>query len=180
VIILFGVVGSGKSEQAKRLLAHLDCPYISTSTLLREHLTPERRAAMAAGRLVNDEDIFDLLGPALLAAEADKLECILDGAPRSVGQAKWLIDKLKKNEVKLTAIIHLKVSKDVVLGRLHNRHREDDQDEIIRQRFADYDQITTPVLDYLEEQGYQVDDVDGEKSPDEVETQIKEVLESKK
>jgi adenylate kinase family enzyme len=41
MIILFGVVGSGKSEQARRLVAKIKCPYISTSDLLRENLTPQ-------------------------------------------------------------------------------------------------------------------------------------------
>lgn len=176
MIILFGVVGSGKSEQAKRLLAELNCPYISTSHLLREHLTPEHHAKMMAGKLVADKDIFTLLEPALKAAQADKQECILDGAPRSIGQAKWLISKIEAGQVKLTAIIHLKVSKEVVLGRLHARHREDDQDEIIEQRFKQYDRITDPVLAYLRQQGYKVDEVDGEQPPDAVQADIKQVL----
>lgn len=179
MIILFGVVGSGKSEQAKRLLEWLNCPYISTSQLLRDHLTPARRQAMMNGKLVDDQDILSLLGPALEQADAARKECVLDGAPRSVGQAKWLDTKIRAGEVKFTAIIHLKVSKEVVLERLRQRHREDDQEEIIKQRFMDYDQITTPVLDYLKESGYEIDDINGERSIEDVADNIKQVLESK-
>src|ERR1043166_7679705 len=118
MIILFGIVGSGKGEQGRRLLAKLNCPYISTSQLLLEHLTVDRHQAMKAGKLVNDEDMLSLLGPALEAAHVDNQESILDGAPRSLAQAKWLDAKIKNKQVKLTAIIYLKVPKEVVLRRL--------------------------------------------------------------
>ena len=179
MIILFGVVGSGKSEQAKRLLARLNCPYISTSHLLRENLTPERQARMLAGKLVPDDEVLSLLGPALQEAKAGTVECILDGAPRSIAQAQWLIDKMRSGEVKLTAIIHLKVSKELVLKRLLARGREDDRQDVINRRFQQYDSITTPVLDYLERQGYKIDEVDASKSPEQVEAQVQGVVASK-
>ena len=176
MIILFGAVGSGKSEQAKRLLVRLDCPYISTSHLLQEHLTPDRQKKMKAGKLVTDEDILSLLGPALDKAHVNDKECVLDGAPRSIGQAQWLDDKIKAKQVKLTAIIHLKVAKQTALDRLRDRHREDDQDEIIEERFKIYKEVTIPVLDYLKQRGYKIDEIDGEQSPDRVEEDIKKVL----
>lgn len=176
MIILFGVVGSGKSEQGRRLLAKLNCPYISTSQLLQDHLTPQRQQAMQAGKLVNDEDIFSLLGPALDQAHADKSDCILDGAPRSIGQAKWLDAKIKDGQVKLTAIIHINVTKKALIKRLKARQRQDDQDEIIEQRYKVYQEITAPVLDYLRQQGYKIDEIQGEQPPDKVEQDIQKAL----
>ena len=176
MIILFGVVGSGKSEQAKRLLDHFSCPYISTSHLLRDNLTPDRRAKMLAGKLVDDEEILQLLGPALDKARAGEQECILDGAPRSIVQAKWLMKRIQKGDIKLTATIYLKVSKKDVLKRLLARGRDDDKREIISQRFSQYDKITTPVLDYLREEGCKIEEVDASKSPEEVEAEIQKVL----
>lgn len=176
MIVLFGVVGSGKSEQAKRLLARLECPYISTSHLLREHLTPERQAKMLAGKLVDDKEVLELLGPALQAADAAHSECILDGAPRSIVQAKWLADLIGQGELKLTAFIYLKVSKDEVLKRLLARGREDDTREIISRRFKEYDEVTTPVLDYLAREGFTIHEIDASQPPEAVENDIRKVL----
>lgn len=179
MIILFGVVGSGKSEQAKRLIAKLHCPYISTSRLIRERANPGWDKQIRVGNLLPDEDIFLILEPELRRINAAKEEFILDGAPRSIGQAQWLIQKIKKSSLKFTAIIHLNVSKEVVLQRLLARGRYDDKQQVIATRFEHYDNVTTPVLDYFRSQGYAVNDVDGSLSIDEVEKQVWEVLKGK-
>jgi adenylate kinase len=179
MIILFGVVGSGKSEQARRLVAKIKCPYISTSDLLRENLTPQVEETMLAGRLISDDYILSLLDPALKSAGADTQECILDGAPRTIIQADWLIDKVKSKEVKLTSIIHLRVTKKVVLERLRQRSRQDDKEEVIAQRLKDYEQITTPVLDYLRQAGFTVNEIDGKRTPEQIENDIAKLLKLK-
>lgn len=174
MIILFGVVGSGKSEQAKLLVAKLNCPHISTSRLLKDNSNQEWDKLMMAGKLVPDEDIYSVLGPEL--EKIKDREFILDGAPRSVAQAEWLSNKIKAGDLNLTAIIHLKASKDVVMKRLLARGREDDNEAVIANRLSEYEQVTTPVLDYLKEQGYKISEVDGDKSLEEVEQQIWQVL----
>ncbi len=179
MIVLFGAIGSGKTEQGERLVKRLNCPRVSTSQLLRQNSNPVHLKQIAEGTLVSDQEVLSLLEPELKKIQAAKNEFILDGSPRSIPQAKWLVDKIRAGEIKLTAIIYLKVSKDVLLERLHKRHREDDQDEIISHRLNEYDKITTPVLDYLKSQGYRIDEVDGSPSADEVEISIKRVLESK-
>ena len=180
MIVLFGVVGSGKSEQATRLMARYKIPHISTSKILRDNADPQHQALILAGRLVPDNETLELLEKELKIINAKNNEFILDGAPRSVPQAKWLDQKIKNGELKLTVIIHLQVSKEVVLERLLARGRDDDKEDIIIQRFEQYDNITTPVLEYLKSVGYHIHEIDGEKSPDEVEQQIDTVLDAKK
>lgn len=179
MIILFGVVGSGKSEQANLLVERLHCPHVSTSQLLREHSNPQHEAIMQAGKLVDDENIFELLEPELKKVHAESQEFILDGAPRSVKQAEWLVNKIKAGEVKLTAIIHLKVSKETTLKRLLNRGREDDTEVVITERFRQYESVTNPVLDYLRQQGYKVFDIDGENPLDDVQQEVWQVVKDK-
>ena len=179
MIILFGVVGSGKSEQAKRLIAKLQCPYVSTSRLIREKKNPEWERTITAGNLLRDDEIFGLLQPELRKIDAASQEFILDGMPRSVGQAKWLAQKIKAGTIKFTAIIHLDVPKEVVLQRLLARGRYDDNESVIATRFENYDKISTPVLDYFKQQGFEVSEVDGSLSIDEVEKQIWEALKGK-
>lgn len=179
MIILFGVVGSGKSEQASRIERKLNCPRLTVSQLLRERAKPRWEKLMQAGVLVSDEEIVQLLEPELEKIHAESQEFILDGAPRSVGQAEWLVKKIKAGEVKLTAIIHLKVSRETTVARMLKRGREDDTEEVIGERFKQYETKTTPVLDFLRRHGYEVIDVDGEWSADVVEQQIWKVLQGK-
>ncbi len=179
MIVLFGAIGSGKTEQGERLAKRLNCPRISTSQLLRAHSDPHHLQQIAEGTLVNDQEVLDLLEPELVKIKADKNEFILDGSPRSIGQAKWLIGKIKAGEIKFTAIIYLKVPEAVVIERLKKRGRADDKEAIIRHRLDEYAKITTPVLDYLKSQGYTVDEVEGSLPPEEVEKNIQRVLESK-
>ena len=179
MIILFGVVGSGKSEQAKRLIEKLHCPYISTSRLIREKQNPVWENLMAARTLLPDADVLGLLEPVMEKLDAAHAELILDGAPRSVGQAEWLIGKIKSGQIKFTAIFHLQVSKETTMERLLSRGREDDKVDIIGERFNQYENITIPVLDYLRQNGITVYEIDGEWSTDVVERQVWKILEEK-
>lgn len=179
MIILFGIVGSGKSEQANRLVARLGCPYISTSRLIKGKPNSAWEKLIMSGQLLTDEDIFALLEPELQKIDGAQKEFILDGAPRSVGQAEWLSRKIKAGQIKLTAIIYLKVSREVTVQRLMKRGREDDKEEIISERFRQYEAVTRPVLDYLKAQGFEIHELDGEWSADVVEQQIWKVLKDK-
>ncbi|MBI2285469.1 nucleoside monophosphate kinase [Candidatus Saccharibacteria bacterium] len=179
MIVLFGVVGSGKSEQASRLVAKLGCPYITTSRLIRDRANPQWQELIMAGKLLPDEAVLSILEPELAKIDAANKEFILDGAPRSIGQAEWLIGKIKNGEVKLTAIIHLVVSRRTAMERLLKRGREDDEEDIVSERFRQFDSVTTPVLNYLRSQNFTVNEVDGEWSSDVVERQIWAVLEGK-
>lgn len=179
MIILFGIVGSGKSEQAKQLVSKLGCPHISTSRLLREKSNPDWDSLIMAGKLVPDEDIFSLLEPEFEKIDAGHKEFILDGAPRSIGQAKWIVEKIRSGQLKLTDIVYLRVPRELVVQRLLARRRSDDQEHIISNRFKEYDNITTPVLDYLRSQGYKINQIDGRGTIDEVEKQIWEILKDK-
>lgn len=180
MIIIFGVVGSGKTEQAKRLIEKLHCPYISTSRLIREKSNPEWENLMSVGHLLPDDAIFSLLEPVLEKIDGSGQEFILDGAPRSVGQAEWLVKKIQAKQLTPTAIFHLQVSKETTMERLLARGREDDKVDIIAERFNQYENITRPVLDYLRTHNVQIDEIDGEWSADVVERQIWKVLENKR
>lgn len=179
MIIIMGSVGSGKSEQTTRLARRLGLASISTSHLLRQHLTPEREAKMRAGDLVSDKEIIELLEPELDKVKSTGEDFILDGFPRSIPQAEWLVGKIKSGEVKFKAIIKLNVSEDEVMSRMLKRGREDDKREVIQHRLDAYHEITTPVVKYLRSNGIPVDEVDGELLPDVVEAEIKKVLDSK-
>jgi len=94
-IILLGAPGAGKGTQAKQIVERYSIPQISTGDLLRENvrlgteLGKKAKAVMDAGILVSDELVCDMV-----AERVSRPDCargyILDGFPRTVGQAEWL------------------------------------------------------------------------------------------
>jgi len=94
-IILLGAPGAGKGTQAKQIVERYSIPQISTGDLLRENvrlgteLGKKAKAVMDAGILVSDELVCDMV-----AERVSRPDCargyILDGFPRTVGQAQWL------------------------------------------------------------------------------------------
>lgn len=176
MIILMGPVGSGKSEQTKRLAARLKVDTISTSQLLRDNLTPGREAKMLAGDLVDDSEVIELLKPALKAKHDSGADFILDGFPRSIPQAEWLVSQIKTGQVRLKAVIKLDVSDKAVLTRLLARGRADDTKDIIAHRLKVYHQTTNPIVKYMRTQGISVHQIAGEQPPDVIEAQINRII----
>lgn len=179
MIILAGPVGSGKSEQGRRLAKRLGSPWVSSGQLLREQADQEHRQIMKIGGLVNDEYVLKLMDKHLKEIRADKKELVLDGVPRTVQQAKWLLEQIKTSQIMLTAIIKFKISETEIMKRLMGRGREDDRPEVIQHRLEEYKNNTEQALDYLVSQGVKIDEIDGEGTPEQVEASIGHVLESK-
>ena len=174
MIILMGSVGSGKTEQGSRLQRRLKCPKISTSQLLREQHKWDSH--IKEGRLVDDQEVISVLEPVLLQTQRESEEFILDGAPRSLAQAQWLVSLIASKQLRLTAVINLKVSDETVYKRLSKRGREDDRIEVIKKRLTDYHDITNPVLEFFNHSGIKVHEVNGELPQDEVEVQLIKIL----
>src|SRR5437016_1190355 len=135
MIVLLGIVGSGKGTQAQILAKRLDCPIITTGDILRSQRDdPRVKAAVDNGALVTDDVLLPMLEDEFKRIGADKNEFILDGTPRNVEQAGWLVNKVKKGEIKLRAVIHLNLSLDAALKRLQLRGRHDDNEATINER----------------------------------------------
>jgi adenylate kinase len=98
-ILLLGAPGVGKGTQAKEIMAAWGIPQISTGDILRalrsdpvKAATPigiEARAIMDSGRLVSDEIVQELVRMRLTEPDVAR-GYILDGFPRTLGQAQWL------------------------------------------------------------------------------------------
>ncbi len=171
MIVFLGLAGSGKSTQSQLLAQKLGCPWISTGQLLRDNIKDEAiRGRMLAGEMLDDSLLLSLLEGQLMKLRQS--EFILDGSPRTMNQARWLFEKVIKHKIKLTAVIHLKASKEVVRQRLLGRGRPDDTPEAIAERFREYDKTIVPILDFFRDNGVKVYEIDGEVSPKAVENQI--------
>src|SRR3954466_288881 len=94
-LVLLGPPGAGKGTQAERLQGDFRLPYYATGNILRDavaegsDLGKKAKAYMDAGDLVPGELVIDIIQEPLAGEEASD-GFILDGFPRTVGQAEAL------------------------------------------------------------------------------------------
>ena len=131
-VLLLGAPGVGKGTQAQLLMAGYGIPQISTGDILREnikHGTELGKAAkglMDQGQLVPDQMVNDMVGARLTQPDVQR-GYILDGYPRTLGQAEWLDASLVSFEQAMGAValplvaINIKVDELVLLKRITGR-----------------------------------------------------------
>jgi len=188
-IILLGPPGAGKGTQAESIRRRWNIAYISTGDILRANVktgTELGRSAkdyMAAGKLVPDEVIIAMMELRLQEPDAES-GFLLDGFPRTVGQAEALDALLSRLGLKLDVVVELEVPDDVVVRRLSSRRvcrqcgeiynttakpakhgdvcdkcsgeviqRDDDTEEVIRERLAVFHDQTAPLIEYYRDKG---------------------------
>ncbi len=177
MIIFMGLAGSGKTTQGQLLAARLHCPWVSTGNLLRENNMDEKiKKQMLEGQIISDETTLKVLGNELDRVEADHDECVVDGSPRTLHQAEWIVNRFKNHHLKITAIIHINLSQTAAKKRLLSRHRPDDYEEAIAERFREYHDKILPILDYLKNEKFKIYEIDGDRKPNAVAAQIEKSL----
>jgi adenylate kinase len=186
-LILLGPPGAGKGTQAGRLTEDFGLPYIGTGDLLREHKRSETdlgvkaKEYMDAGKLVPDDLVIEMI--------LDKIEedgddgFLLDGFPRSAGQADALSEEMDRRGRRLTAALLIEAPDSIVIERLSGRRqcsnghlyhvkydppkhddkcdqcgrplsqRDDDRPEAIKQRLETYHEQTERLIGYYDERG---------------------------
>jgi len=100
---------------------------------------------------------------------------LLDGYPRTPGQADTLDDLLAQNGSRLDAVVFLAVPESVLVRRALARRREDDQEPVIRRRLALYREKTEPLVERYRLRGL-LHSVNGDCAVEEVTRSILEVL----
>ncbi|HSX17033.1 MAG TPA: nucleoside monophosphate kinase [Patescibacteria group bacterium] len=164
MIILMGVAGAGKSMQGKILADEHGYAWISTGEILRVLVTGKRRQEMLEGKLLSDDEMINLMDKVLELIDT-KQEFVLDGFPRTVPQADWLLKQVQGGRFDLSAVVHLAASEEVVRSRLLERGRQDDTEEAIAKRFSEYRAVTLPIIAHLKQEGAKVCDIDASQEP---------------
>ena len=208
-LLLFGKPGAGKGTQAARLREDFDLPYIATGDMLREHrdnkteLGQEAQKYMSNGDLVPDELVIEMIVEKIEGEGDDGF--LLDGFPRSVGQAEALGEEIERRGRRLTAALLIDADDEVVLKRVTGRRgcsnghvyhlefdppkhegvcdqcgkplsqRDDDKPKTVEKRLATYRKETEPLVDYYDERGL-LRRFDGNREPGEVHDHIRATL----
>jgi len=161
-LLLIGPPGAGKGTQGARVAEHYGVEHIAAGDLLREEVEAGsdigRRAsdAMQRGELVPDDLVFDLVMPRMIVA-GHANGYVLDGFPRTVGQAQEARLTALDNDVAVTQAVLFEASQDVLVPRLLDRARSegrpDDTPEVIRARLAVFHEEVEPLLDFYRDRG---------------------------
>jgi len=125
-LIFLGPPGAGKGTQAQRLQSDFRLPYIATGDILREAVKDgsefgeKAKEYMDAGDLVPDDLIIELI-VARVDEDDSRDGFILDGFPRTVGQADALEDAFKRLGRRLTAALLVEADDEVLVQRISGR-----------------------------------------------------------
>lgn len=121
-LILLGPPNAGKGTQAKKLYADFQIPQISTGDILRKAVkegTPLGKVAgplMAAGQYVPDDVVIGIVEERLKEPDVAK-GFVLDGFPRTPGQADALDRMLERLGKQLNAVVSLEVPHSTLVER---------------------------------------------------------------
>jgi adenylate kinase len=184
-LILLGAPGAGKGTQAEILSAKLGIPTISTGNILRAAIKNgtavglKAKAFMDAGKLVPDEVIIGIVAERLEQSDCAK-GFILDGVPRTIGQA----EALAAAGIAFDHVVSIEISDGEIEERMGGRRvcaqcgapyhikarppkrdgvcdacggplvqRDDDKPETVRHRLEVYHAETEPLKGYYQAQG---------------------------
>lgn len=172
MIIVLGIAGSGKSTQCELLAETGNFQWLPVGQLLRDNVTDENLKRIIESGEVLDDDLVIPMVERILEEKGDAPELIIDGFPRTLRQARWLLDRRSEGRYTLRKAVHLKVSEDTALERLLKRGRTDDHETAISERFEEYRETVLPILKLLQEAGMKVYEVNGEKAPEDVHREI--------
>jgi len=129
-LILLGAPGVGKGTQAELLTERLDACHLSTGDVFRAakerrdcDQSPAMKAAleyMRRGELVPDATVWEMVRE----RSGCILDCggfILDGFPRTLGQAESLKELMEKEKISLSAVVNYELPLDEIVRRLSGR-----------------------------------------------------------
>ena len=145
-IVLLGAPGSGKGTQAKKLMADMNIPQVSTGDMLREAVANGTRFGLKAkaiidsGDLVPDDVVLGIISERLIKDDA-KEGFILDGFPRNEKQAYDLEQLLSQMSISLNAAVLMDVDFNLLMKRLTGRRTCSLTGKLLNIYFSDQEEL---------------------------------------
>lgn len=182
-IIILGPQGSGKGTQAELVAEKFDFFHLESGDFLRDIAKNDTRVDQIInkeGKLLSDEETFDLISGHLAVKLPKRDGVILDGFPRTVRQYELFSQWLSQKGRKIDLAVLLDVSDEESVRRLSARRldrrsgkiynlitnplppntkeedliqREDDKPEAIKKRLKLYHEKTQPLINVLDGEG---------------------------
>ena len=193
-VLLLGPPGAGKGTQSARLADRFGLEHVTTGDALRANRDMETdygtpREYMEAGELVPDPVVNEIVRAALEAADG----YVLDGYPRNLEQAEYLdgitdLDVVATLEVPRDELVARLTGRRVCPDCGRNYHleydppaeagvcddcgaelvqREDDAEDVVRERLRVYEENTAPVVEHYDDRGA-LRRIDGDRPPEAV------------
>lgn len=184
-LILLGAPGAGKGTQAEKICDKYNIPAISTGNIIRAALKNgtemglKAKSYMEAGQLVPDEVVIGIIKDRLKEDDC-KNGFILDGFPRTIPQAKALVDM----GIDIDKVVDIEVPDEKITARMSGRRvcakcansyhmlykkpkvdgvcdacggeliqRKDDAPETVQARLVEYHEMTEPLKDFYDSLG---------------------------
>ncbi len=190
-LIIFGPPSAGKGTQAQKLSKKYGIPQVATGDLLRKAVADKTPLGLKVKSILDQGKLGpDNLIVQLIKERVAKPDCrngyILDGFPRTMGQAKEL-EKMTDIDLVLNIVVDFELLVERAVGRrtcpkcsavYHIRfnppmnegecekcgakliQRDDDKDETVRNRLKVYEEQTAPLVEYYRKKG-KLMDIDG-------------------
>ncbi len=175
-MVLLGLIGAGKGTQAKLAAERRGLLHVSTGDMLREAvaqgtaLGSQANDYMSRGELVPDELVIGMLLERISKPDA-AAGFILDGFPRTVGQAEALQTALEAQSQGIDIVPFIRVPEELLLERIARRAeiegRVDDAPEVAQRRLREQAEGLEGVASFYGDRSA-LCEVDGVGSVDEV------------
>ena len=205
-VIMMGPPGAGKGTQADRFARERGLPKISTGDILREGIKEQNPVALEAKKLMDRGELVD--DATIIAIVRDRLArsdtrpgFVLDGFPRTVGQAAALDRLMEERAQGPLVVIDVVVPEQELVRRLDGRRicgrcgtnaeagkpvcgkcggelvvRADDDGQVVLERLKVYERATRPVLEYYRTRPtFRV--VNGAQAPEQVARDVDRMIE---
>tara|TARA_Y100001968_G_C19272535_1_gene675000 strand:- start:347 stop:895 length:549 start_codon:yes stop_codon:yes gene_type:complete len=155
-LLFLGPPGAGKGTQAGILSRNNDLLHLSTGDLLRAEVSAgtdlgkKAGLIMDKGELVSDSIVLSIVQKNLSGQIQGWL---LDGFPRNLIQAKSLEPLLQDIGQSIQGVILIETNDEILVKRLLERGRADDNEKVIRNRLDIYRKKTKPLINFYDSMG---------------------------
>ena len=161
--ILFGPPGAGKGTHAAAVREKYNLCHLSTGELLRAEIAKGTELGLHAKSLIDKGSLVpDSVVEGMIENQFNEVKDVagflLDGFPRTLGQARDLDTILAKRGEEVTAVISLMISDETVKQRIAHRaaiegRADDASEETINNRIKTYHTQTEPLIEYYKAKG---------------------------